>query len=250
MLYSLNVQPITLQRRVPAVLRKSLGERSVIHADQSSGWQVYFSTIGAQTPCYTMPSQTFVPAVSATISGLTVITEYVFTRRYELTAPASPGGLATGAKAGIAIGICGAAVLLGLFGLFLLRRRQARQTTSVSQSNNMVERSFSPTFTPGPQELASPDSGVNSPGSARSNWPMSSVSPPAYNQSIPRSVSGKMQSPQELPGSTFIHEHHPAYTGGEEPQQPVAVPSTPPDSSPRKSKTSPVVSPLGSPRAL
>ena len=223
---------------------------SVIHADQFSGWQVYFSSIGAQTPCYTMPSQTFVPAVSATISGITVISEHVFTRKYELMAPASTGGLAAGTKAGIAIGICGVAVLLGLLGLFLLRRRQARHTASISQNNNMAERSFSPTFAPGPQELASSERGINSPGSARSNWPMSAGSPPAYHQSVPRSVPGKLTSPQELPGSTFIHEHHPAYTGAEETQQPVTAPSSPPGSSPRKSTTSPVVSPLGSPKGI
>jgi hypothetical protein len=197
-----------------------------------------------------MPSETFVPAVSATISGITVITEHVFTRKYELTAPGSSGGLSTGASAGIAIGVCGAALVLAGFVLFLLRRRKARQTAMISQNNNMAERSFSPTFATGPQELASPEGGINSPGSARSNWPMSSGSPPAYNQSMPRPVSGKVASPQELPGSTFIHEHHPAYTGAEEPRQPVTAPSSPPGSPPRKSTTSPVVSPVGSPKAI
>lgn len=220
------------------------------HADQSSGWQIYLSSIGAQTPCYTMPSQTFVPAVSATILGMTLITEYVFTRKYELTAPGNSGGLTTGAKAGIAIGTCGAALVLAGFVLFLLRRRKTRQPAMITQTNNMAERRFSPTFPPGPQELASPESGVNSPGSARSDWPMSSGSPPAYNQSMPRAASGKLQSPQELPGSTFIHEHHPAYTGIEELQQAGTAPYSPPNSPPRKSTTSPVVSPLGSPKAV
>jgi hypothetical protein len=197
-----------------------------------------------------MPSQTFVPAVSATISGIAVITEHVFTRKYELTAPDSSGGLTTGAKAGIAIGVCGAALVLVGFVLFLLRKRKARQIAMANQTNNMAERPFSPKFAPGPQELASPEGGVNSPGSARSDWPMSSGSPPAYNQSMPRTLSGKLQSPQELPGSTFIHEHHPAYTGSEEPQQPATAPSSPPSSPPRKSTTSPVVSPLGSPKAI
>ena len=220
---------------------------SVLHADQTSGWQIYFSSIGAQTPCYTIPSQTFVPAVSVTTLGITLITEHVFTRKYELLAPGSSAGLAAGAKAGIVIGVCGAAVLFGLFVLFLMRRRQARQTAMGSQ-NNMAERSFSPEFAPGPQELASPESRVNSPGSGRSNRPISSGSPPAYHQSIPRSLTGKLQSPQELPGSTFIHEHHPAYTGREQPQQPVIATSSPPRSPPRKSTASPVVSPLGSPK--
>jgi hypothetical protein len=221
-----------------------------MYANRSRGWQVYFSTVGAQKPCYTMPSQTFVPAMSATISGITVITEHIFTRKYELATSSNLGGLATGAKTGIAIGVCAAALVLAGVVLFLLRRRRARQTTVTSRNNNMIERSFSPTFSPGLQELASPESIGHSPGSARSNWPISSGSPPAYNLSIPRAVSGKVQSAQELPGSTFIHEHHPAYVGSEEPQQPLSAPSSPPESSPRKSTTSPVVSTLGSPYAV
>jgi hypothetical protein len=217
-------------------------------ADQSSGWQIYFSSVGGQTPCYTMPSETFVPAASAAILGITLITEHVFTRKYELAAPGMSSGFGAGAKAGVAIGLCGAALLLAGFVLFLLRRRKAQQTATASQNNNMVERSFSPTFAPGPQELASPEERINSPISAASNWPTSSGSPPAYNQSMPRGLSGKLLSPQELPGSTFIHEHHPAYSGSEQPQLPVTAPSSPPGSPPRKSTTSPVVSPLGSPQ--
>jgi hypothetical protein len=217
-------------------------------ADQSRGWQIYFSSLGGQTPCYTMPPQTFVPAASATISGLTLITEHVFTRKYELTTSGTSSGLGAGAKAGIAIGVCGAAVLFTGFVFLLLRRRKAPQTTTTSQNNNMTERSFSPTFAPGPQELASPGRGINSPASARSNWPTRSGSPPAYNHSMSRGLSGKLQSPQELPGSTFIHEHHPAYARSEQPQLPVTAPSSSPGSPPRKSTTSPVVSPLGSPK--
>jgi hypothetical protein len=197
-----------------------------------------------------MPSQTFVPAVSVTASGITVITEHVFTRKYELTAPDKSGGLSSAATAGLAIGVCGTALVLVGLVLFLIRRRKARQAVVVSQNNNMIERPFSPTFAPGPQELASPEGGINSPGTARSDWPMSTGSPPAYNQSMLRTVSGKLQSPQELPGSTFIHEHHPAYTGSEEAQQPVRAPSSPPGSPLRQSTTSPVVSPLGSPKAI
>ena len=221
----------------------------LMHADHSRGWQIYFSSIGAQKPCYTMPSQTFVPAMSATIPGITVITEHIFTRKYELTTSSNLGGLATGAKAGIALGVCAAALVLAGVVLFMLQRRRARQTTAASR-NNMIERSFSLTFPPGPQELASPESVGHSPGSMRSDRPTSSASPPAYNLSIPRAVSGKVQLPQELPGSTFIHEHHPAYIGSEEPQQPLTAPSSPPRSPPRKSTTSPVVSTLGSPHAV
>src|SRR3954447_8940410 len=211
----------------------------LMYADRSRGWQIYFSTIGAKKPCYTMPSQTFVPAMSATISGITVISEHIFTRKYELTTSANLGGLATGAKAGIAIGVCAGALMLAGVVLFLLRRWRARHTTVTNRNNNMIERSFSLTFPPGPQELASPEGVGHSPGSARIDSQMSSGSPPAYNMSIPRAVSGKVHPPQELPGSTFIHEHHPAYIGSEEPQQRLTAPRSPPRSPPRKSTASP-----------
>jgi hypothetical protein len=227
-----------------------LGLCVLMYADRSRGWQVYFSTIGAQNPCYTMPSQTLVPATSATVSGITIITEHIFTRKYELTTSGNLGGLATRAKAGIAIGVCVAAVVLAGAVFFWLRRRRARQTTVTSRNNIMIERPFSLTFPPGPQELASPERVGHSPGSARSHRPMSSGSPPAYRLSSPRAVPGKVQSAQELPGSTFIHEHHPAYIGSEGPEVSLTAPNSPPGSPPRKSTTSPVVSSLGSPHAV
>ena len=201
------------------------------------GWQVYFSSIGSQTPCYTMPSETFVPAMTPTISGITVITEHVFSRKYELTTP-KPAGLSRGAKAGLAIGICIAFLALLVFAIFLIRRRRARRQPVPSLTQNMEERPFSPRdqFAPGPQELASPEN-------RSGEWPMNTTSPPAYNQSVSRTSMGKQHPPQELPGSTFIHEHHPAYTGDEAVTAPSSPPASPPASSPRKSTTSPVVSP-------
>lgn len=177
-----------------------------------------------------MPMETFVPAMTATISGLTVITEHVYTRKFELTEPKS-SGLSTGSKAGLAAGSCIAAFLLTGFAIFLFRRRRASQRQEQQQQRvntmnsiaAMSERPFSPAFPPAPQELASPENGVNSPALARNEWPINSTSPPAYNQSVvarnPLPEPVKAAPPQELPGSTFIHEHHPAYTSDGESQQ-------------------------------
>lgn len=65
-----------------------------------------------------------------------------------------------------------------------------------------------------PQELASPESmGLKSPATTtgmplRYPPPDPPSSPPAYD----RPVSLKSAVPHEMPGSTYIHEHHPAFT--------------------------------------
>lgn len=188
--------------------------------------------------------------MTATVSGLTVITEHVFSRKYELTAAPVSQGLTTGAKAGLAVGI--AAVVLAIMGftLVLVRKRRARNQEVPKLNSNMEERPFSPIFTPGPQELASPEGHLSSPGSGRGDWPMTSASPPAYNQTVARDSLRKQHPPQELPGSTFIYEHHPAFVGDSESRQAVTAPNSPPGSPPRRSPKSSVVSPLASPKAL
>lgn len=80
-----------------------------------------------------------------------------------------------------------------------------------------------------PQELASPEQQGMSPRSPRLNlgiWPVGlGSSPPSYDAQRARAESLKGE-PQELPGSTFIHEHHPAFMAGQEPPSPTS-PSTP-----------------------
>ena len=196
------------------------------------------------------------PATPAA-TDVTLITNQVFTRRYELAVKptASPGSLTKGGIAGAAIGAFINVLIFAGFAWFFWRRRQAKKEllAATAERNQNMEEVYSPPLSPsGPQELASPNNPPTSPRS--SEWPMGSSAPPAYRNSMARTVSGKSYTPQELPGSTFIHEHHPAFTGDEASERPVtAPPTTPPRSPPRsplKNATSPVVSPLGSPQAI
>jgi hypothetical protein len=250
---------ITPQLQMHVVLRKfcSVHDVAVLLLISVSGWQIYFTEIGGQTPCYTLPTITNVPASSSTVSGLTVITQHVFTRKYELSKAAIQGskGLGAGAIAGISVGgVAGVGIVSILIFIFLRRRkaRKAPQTyfTPAGEGEMVITSPASATH-----ELASPHTIPRSPASGRSAW-VSPTSPPAYDQNL-ESIRTKARTvAQELPGSTFIFEHHPAFTGQEDGST-TAAPSSPPRTPGRSSpqsmhaKTTPsllVVSPLGSPR--
>lgn len=228
------------------------------------GWSVYGSMLGGETPCYTVPSAALVPAMTSTLSGVTVITGHLFTRKYDLAQPKS--GLSTGATAGIAIGaVLGvAAVVLALM-FFFLRRRRARQAQIKAEAAAVAmanEEKGVASLKSGAQELPSPQSQPNSPRSTGQPW--SAPHPSGYM--FPFQEVSRFSSPQpppvppsELPGSFFIHEHHPAFGAGREEQELEAnaspraspkptspKPTSPNPRSPTISVTSPssVISPL------
>ena len=204
-----------------------------------------------------MPTITHVPASTSTVSGLTVITEHVFTRKFDLSDAATRGPVSRGAGAiaGITIGgVAGLAIIAALI-FFLLRRRTAQKVPqtfpTTAGGGEMVVTSPASAA----HELASPHTLPHSPGSGRSAW-ISPSSPPAYEHNIDPYRAKTRPVAQELPGSTFIFEHHPAYTGQENesatatPSSPPRTPGrTPPQSPHAKTTSSPqVVSPLGSPK--
>lgn len=252
-----NVRRIILRPQVHVVLRELCLPPSCFGLTPFSGWQIYFTDFGGQTPCYTMPTITHVPASSSTVAGLTVITEHVFTRKYALSTKAMKGAgtLETGAIAGIAVGGVAGLALFGAIIFFFLRRRQAKKMsrtfpTAVGGGGEMMVASPASAT----HELASPHTLPHSPGSGRSAW-VTPSSPPAYEHNVDPYRTKARQVAQELPGSTFIFEHHPAYTGREDepataaPSSPPRTPTrTPPHSPHAKTTSSPqVVSPLGSP---
>lgn len=118
-------------------------------------------------------------------------------------------------------------------------------------------------------ELDSPEGQtVSSPAVQANGWPIQQ-SPPAYDPNVgqlPLVTKQPPAPPQELPGSTYIHEHHPAFTPTGSSVGSVATPTevgagseprTPSENkspvlsaaTPRTETQSPVfVSPLGSPR--
>jgi hypothetical protein len=197
---------------------------------------VYPTALGYETPCYTVPSITLVPGTTPTVSGLTIITNMVFAKKYLLGDPsATPAaaGLSKGAIAGIAIGAAALAFLLATL-IFWLRRRAHDRKKAELQKSAIIPRSREmeePQDITRPSELASPHSQPMSPHPAStevsSNWPMGSNSPPpTYDQgSGVRPPPAKKTIPQELPGSTFIYEHHPSFDTGASDRGTVSEPS-------------------------
>ncbi|KAK4941385.1 hypothetical protein LTR10_018654 [Elasticomyces elasticus] len=234
------------------------------------GYQVYSTGIGGQTPCYSSLSTTLIPGITPTVSGVTLITDHIFTERYILAPKAArPGGLPIGGLIGIIVN----AVLF----IFLIiaviwwRKRRASRAAAAATARASTFPAQEPaliTFEEQPttHELDSPEMQQKSPG-AVSRWPSNPASsPPAYeSERLVKPMPQKPSVPQELPGSTWINEHHPAYTGSE--ASTAADPSSPPrtpvqkasggerrspvfsEATPRSGTISPsFVSPLGSPR--
>ncbi|EXJ81875.1 hypothetical protein A1O1_07940 [Capronia coronata CBS 617.96] len=232
------------------------------------GYQVYYTAIGAQTPCYSDPATKFIPASTPTVSGLTLITDHVFSEMYMLVKPGSShSSLPLGGKIGIIINaVLFVGVIIAVF--IYIRRRRAKAAAQAARSTTFPpeEPALQMSQAPNTHELDSPEAKAGSPGAANPNWPIFPVSsPPAYEQAKKRSLSNKLSSPQELPGSTYIHEHHPAYSSRGTPTEtrPPSPPKTPVTRAEKKSpvmsaitprsaksgnQSPPFVSPLGSPR--
>lgn len=221
-----------------------------------SGWEIYTTDLAGQTPCYTMPTVAHVPAGTTTISGLTLITEHVFTRKFELSDRTmnDSKGPGAGAIAGIVVGSVAGLSFIGAL-VFLLRRRKtqrAPQTFSPTAGGGEMLVAYPPSVM---HELATPQGLARSPDSGRSAWGSPS-SPPAYEHNVDPYRTKEGPAAQELPGSTFILEHHPAYAGrGDEfsasaPSSPPRTPGqSPPLSTQARIVSSPgTVSPLNSPK--
>jgi hypothetical protein len=186
---------------------------------------VYPTELGYGTPCYTVPSITLVPGRTPTISGITIITNMVFAKKYLLSDPnatLAAVGLSKDAIAGIAIGATALAFLLAAL-IFWLRRRAQDRKKAEMQKPAFIPRSQEmeePHDITRPSELPSPHRQPMMPHTASTgvsgNSPMGLGSPPpTYDQgACLRPLSAKMTIPQELPGSTFIYEHHPTFDTG------------------------------------
>lgn len=234
---------------------------------------MYTTVIGAETPCVSRLSKAYLPA--STISGATLITDSVFSRRYIL-ADQGRDSLSGGAIAGIVIGAVLAAAGTPAFLILIIRRihRGNNKNTGEKAGNGSTFPPNEPALDPAsqiaevsgatasrsPQELASPQSstpittkGMPSPA----NMQRTPSGPPAYE--APATI------PIEMPGSTYIYEHHPAYgtvdgASSTSPRSPPQTPSAMSTRSPVLSPSSPfradspsntgafTVTPLGSPR--
>ena len=237
------------------------------------GWSVYTAALyGQQTPCYSVPLVPLVAPTSRNAKRLaflharapttSTITNQVYTLRY----PLEPSGssLSAGAKAGIGVGSAAGAVILGILLFFIIRQQRAR--ARARQFNDASTVFSGPSFM-GPteknhrQSFMAPSTGyhqnqnprmelpspIEAPGEhppmQQETWFPHNQTVPVLQQPQPHILQQQQQStpfePTELPGSTHINEHHPAYGPSPPPPQ---VPS-PVET--RVSPTTPrIVSPL------
>jgi hypothetical protein len=161
----------------------------------------------------------------------------IFTYKYDLVPPTfNEKSLGAGAAAGIAAGIFIVVVAVATFLLFFIRKcREDRKKAAVPAKASVRERGVGlPTHTtttsttsrvvPAPppyptrHELASPQS-------EREAWIVAHMSPtvPPVSPTSPLSYAPSRQSiagspvqgaPVEMPGSTWMNEHHPAFVSG------------------------------------
>jgi hypothetical protein len=207
---------------------------------------------------------------------VTLITDHVFSQKYALVVQPESNKFPPGAKIAIPITIWAFIMAVAGFTIFYVRRkRKARREAEANHvttfppeepAMHQVSRSRAPTA----HELDSLDAKSPTPTAvAATGWPIyQATTPPAYdpNKAAASPVVTKQPpaAPQELPGSTYIHEHHPAFsttessvgtpteaTAGASAQGTPAAQESPALSTvtPRPEAHSPVfISPLGSPR--
>lgn len=213
------------------------------------GWSVYSTAFAGQTPCYTNPPTPLIPptaAASATQgSSIMVINTKLFTLQFPLQP--KKRGLSAGAKAGIAIGcIAGALLAFAIAFIFIRKRRQnallqrnlstndpvgdhetaaaaAQPTTPFpfagykrnsifSQNPHAPLGHISELLSPAPDHQ--PEMGF--PRLSQSPLlppitPLQNLEEPTHPPPPPPPVR---VAPAEMPGSTYINEHHPAYVSG------------------------------------
>lgn len=198
---------------------------------RSSGWSIYATAFAGQTPCYSTPP---LPLIAPTASpnpanaSISVISTKVFTLPYALAPPSIGPALSAGAKAGIAIGALVGALAAVAIGFFVLLRRRRNKASAndefgpgATPTGNRDSAAFSNRTAPPEHisELPSPG-----PNDGRSSWfPQAMVPPPPLS---PTPSELPAQPPEELPGSTYMHEHHPAYSPVTERGEPFRPPVT------------------------
>ena len=236
--------------------------------------ELFYTNIGAYTPCFFSPSITIVPAATPTNTAIVLITNHVFAEAFPLAQSSGKRELPLGVLIAIVINVVLFVALI--IAIIYYRKRKIRKIAEANRATTFppTEPTMSMADTraeraPSPHELASPEMQATTPRSLSNNWPMNSQSPPPiYEIGKPKPISTKIDKPQELPGSTFLHEHHPAFaseTASTEetpprspspPMTPVrsnarstggSPPVTPGSSVPGGAQRSPLVSPLNSP---
>ena len=176
-----------------------------------NGWGVYTNTLAGQLPCFTTPALPLVaPSTTGNGPAPTVISSQLFTLRYMLEPAQST--LSSGVQAGIGIGAAAGALSIASIALFVIRRRRqalARRAATIPRSIYEAPKEFSPQ-TPASAFTFGQSVATTTPSTPiRSELPSP---PPPVSPSRSMFHQNQVSTPvMELPGSTFIHEHHPAY---------------------------------------
>ena len=209
------VRMTTLLQVMRAALRMFVFSENLVQysTDSSrSGWSVYTSALGGETPCYTTSSLALqAPNVTSTASGasVSVINTEIFTLRYALKQQ-QQSSLSTGATVGIAVGVSCAGIIALLALAIFIRKRRAQKRAQRDEANmpkpesgNMYQRGSIGAQTavselPSPQMIRSP----TPPLPENALW---------YHMPLGSHAPGRAMTPTELMGSTYINEHHPAY---------------------------------------
>ena len=219
------------------------------------GYQVYSTTLGEETPCFSTPTVTYEPGTSPTATLVTLINHKVFTRMYTLDPSITHNSeLSAGAIAGIAVGSVIGLILIAFAFIMLRRLRHRRIENEDKQSRVWGQEMEEPVL--GSADGISPRGNPTSPVSAGSGWQMRQSNPPTYEDVNEQPNSEKGTGPQELPGSLFMHQHHPAFqreaSSELESQRQVSPPISPPRTPTRPSgqrldnthgNDSPIISP-------
>lgn len=193
------------------------------------------SPVAGQTYCASAPLLPVYPASTLSGAGVaaTVITNQIYSLRYELGATKKI--LSTGAIAGIAVGGVAGVLLLSLAAMLCFRARQRRAnklrnaTLPAIAAAGGSHQEFSPTK-PNPGTPTTNIIPQIAEVSADSKAPPSELPSPPLPNGSPAGKTGFFSStesprgmitatgfvsptmfPQELPGSSHMYEHHPAF---------------------------------------
>lgn len=154
-----------------------------------------------------------------------VMDDNLFTYKYDLVPTKSKNtGISGGAAAGIAIAIFLLALALATFLLFYLRKRQANKIAK-SVRGRRISRPTHLTVDPSleitaPPPYVAPIAELASPERDRDLWTLAPTSPLSNTSSGGRRSAPRTPRPQtplapvEMPGSTWMNEHHPAFAFG------------------------------------
>ncbi|KAL8698190.1 MAG: hypothetical protein Q9201_006714, partial [Fulgogasparrea decipioides] len=192
------------------------------------GWSIFTSSIGKEVPCVSTLTS---PLAAPSATGLrkrapvsVIVTTQLYTLKYAMKP--KKASLSVGAKAGIAVGVILTFIFGALLVAFVMHKRRLRnhrltegkliggESYYGSQRSRTYSRSSHPAHMSERQGSAATPQGIPVAGGF---WiPPPAPEPPPTTPPPPIPI-------QELPASTYMHEHHPAFQSSEDAPEPPLV---------------------------